>query len=94
LARDGGGGLGRLSRSAARRTRRGGLLARNYGEAAALDVYGPAIGGPKAISGHNSYFLWEPRGATGAVVIALAADRGCFRNLYDDVRALGRIDNA
>lgn len=34
----------------------------NYGEAAALDVYGAPYGLPPALSGHNQYYLWGPRG--------------------------------
>lgn len=34
----------------------------NYGEAAALDVYGGAYGLPPALSGHNQYYFWGPRG--------------------------------
>lgn len=34
----------------------------NYGEAAALDVYGGAFGLPPALTGHNQYFLWGLRG--------------------------------
>jgi MFS family permease len=34
----------------------------NYGEAAALDVYGGAWGLPPALSGHNQYYLWGLRG--------------------------------
>jgi 4-amino-4-deoxy-L-arabinose transferase-like glycosyltransferase len=34
----------------------------NYGEAAALDIYGAAYGLPPALSGHNQYFLWGLRG--------------------------------
>ncbi len=37
------------------------ILAGNYGEAGAIDYYGPALGLPKAISGHNNYYLWGPR---------------------------------
>jgi 4-amino-4-deoxy-L-arabinose transferase-like glycosyltransferase len=33
-----------------------GILAGNYGEAGAIDLYGPAYGLPKAISGVNSYW--------------------------------------
>ena len=50
---------------------RAAILAGNYGEAAAVDFFGPRYGLPKAISGHNNYWLWGPRGATGAVVIAV-----------------------
>ncbi len=34
----------------------------NYGEAAALDIYGQPYGLPPALSGHNQYFLWALRG--------------------------------
>ncbi len=47
------------------------ILASNYGEAAAIDFYGPALGLPKAISGHNSYFIWGPQGCTGKVIITI-----------------------
>ena len=63
------------------------FFARNYGEAAALDVYAPAPGGPPAISGHNSYFLWAPRGASGEAVITLGCDGAAFGRFYQDVRA-------
>jgi hypothetical protein len=70
------------------------FFAPNYGEAAALDIHGPALGGPPAISGHNSYFLWGPRGASGEVVITLGRDAAGFGRLYEDIRAVGRIDSA
>ena len=70
------------------------FFAPNYGEAAALDIYGPALGGPPAISGHNSYYLWGPKGASGAVVITLAVDSSRFARFYDDVRAVGRVESA
>ncbi len=38
----------------------------NYGEAAAIDVFGRRLGLPPAISGHNNYYLWGPRGHAGA----------------------------
>jgi hypothetical protein len=34
-----------------------GILTGNYGEAGAIDLYGPSLGLPKAISGVNSYWL-------------------------------------
>jgi len=70
------------------------FFAPNYGEAAALDIYGPALGGPPAISAHNSYFLWGPRGASGDVVITLGREDARFDRFYDDVRAVGRADSA
>jgi hypothetical protein len=69
------------------------FFASNYGEAAALDIYGPALGGPPVISAHNSYFLWGPRGASGEVVITLGRDAARFDPFYGDVRAVGRTDS-
>lgn len=41
---------------------RTGIKLENYGEAAALDIYGPAYNLPPALSGHNQYYLWGLRG--------------------------------
>lgn len=46
----------------------------NYGEAGAIDFYGPKYGLPPAISGHQNYFLWGPRGYTGESVILVDDD--------------------
>jgi hypothetical protein len=69
------------------------FFAPNYGEAAALDIYGPALGGPPAISAHNSYYLWGPRGASGEVLITLGGDAAGHGRYYGDVRAVGHIDS-
>jgi hypothetical protein len=37
-------------------------LVDNYGEAAALDIYGAPYALPPALSGHNQYYLWGERG--------------------------------
>jgi hypothetical protein len=47
------------------------ILCQNYGQAAAIDFFGKQYGLPKAISGHQSYFLWGPRNYTGEIVIAV-----------------------
>ena len=36
------------------------IYARNYGEAAAVDFFGPRYGLPRASSGHNNYWYWGP----------------------------------
>jgi 4-amino-4-deoxy-L-arabinose transferase-like glycosyltransferase len=46
----------------------------NYGQAGAIDFYGPKYGLPPAISGHQNYFLWGPRGYTGESVILIEHD--------------------
>jgi hypothetical protein len=50
------------------------FFGRNYGDAAAIDVYGPALRGPSAISGHNNYYLWGPRSFDGSVTIVVGGD--------------------
>jgi Dolichyl-phosphate-mannose-protein mannosyltransferase len=69
------------------------FFGRNYGEAAALEIYGPALHGPPAISAHNNYFLWGPQGFDGSVVIMLGAEGSKLAAQYGDVRNVGRIES-
>ena len=48
------------------------VFARNYGEAGAIDFFGPKYGLPKAIGKHQNYFLWGPRDYTGECVITMS----------------------
>jgi hypothetical protein len=41
--------------------KRAAILASNYGQTAAIDVYGSADGLPRALNGHNQYWLWGPQ---------------------------------
>jgi hypothetical protein len=50
---------------------RAAIYGSNYGQAGAVDFFGRQYGLPRAISGHQNYFLWGPRGATGEVVITI-----------------------
>lgn len=43
----------------------------NYGEAGAIDFFGPKYGLPSAISGHQNNFFWGPRNCTGKILILL-----------------------
>jgi hypothetical protein len=61
------------------------IFAQNYGQAGAIDVLGAPLGLPRAISGHNSYYLWGPRGCTGEVVIALGGDRHGYEEVFASV---------
>ena len=51
------------------------VYGQNYGEAGAIDAFGPELGLPKAISQHNSYWMWGPGACTGAVVLIIGGDR-------------------
>ena len=61
------------------------IIGNNYGEAGAIDFFGRTYNLPKAISGHNNYWLWGPRNATGAVVIRLGGTLEGMRESYGDV---------
>ncbi|MDQ3799869.1 MAG: glycosyltransferase family 39 protein [Acidobacteriota bacterium] len=52
-----------------------GIFASNYGEAGAIDFFGTEYGLPKAVSPHQSYYLWGPREYTGELLIVLGSDR-------------------
>jgi hypothetical protein len=67
------------------------ILAGNYGEAGAIDHYGPALGLPAAISGHNSYYYWGPRAYTGACVILFGERADELKDLFSDVQFVGTI---
>lgn len=67
------------------------ILGGNYGEAGAIDYYGPALGLPKAIGGHNSYFYWGPRGYSGACVIVFGERSGEFAKLFGEVERVRTI---
>jgi 4-amino-4-deoxy-L-arabinose transferase-like glycosyltransferase len=51
--------------------RRTAIFANNYGEAGAIDFFGPRYGLPKAIGGHQNYWIWGPREYTGESLIVL-----------------------
>ena len=51
-----------------------GILTDNYGEASAVNLFGPRYGLPVAISGHQSYWLWGPHGYTGQEMILITGD--------------------
>jgi hypothetical protein len=66
----------------------------NYGDAAAIDFFGPRYGLPKAISGHQSYFFWGPRGYHRVDIINLGSrDDETLRRECDSVRVVGRADH-
>src|SRR5580704_14564794 len=59
-----------------------GILAGTYGDAGAIDFFGPRYGLPKSISPHQNYYYWGPRQYTGEMLILLHynladAQRGC-----------------
>ena len=63
----------------------------NYGESAAIDVFGPRLGLPPAIGGHNNYYIWGPRGHDGSVVIIIGGSLEHYAELFNSTEIAGRI---
>jgi hypothetical protein len=67
------------------------ILTENYGEAGAIDLYGPAYHLPHAISGHNTYYLWGPGNCTGAVIITIGYPQNVLQTAFASVTQAGLI---
>jgi 4-amino-4-deoxy-L-arabinose transferase-like glycosyltransferase len=61
------------------------VVARNYGEASAIDYFRSTLGLPQAISGHNQYGLWGPGAMNGQVAVAIGFTERQLRQFYDEV---------
>ena len=61
------------------------VFGQNYGQAGAIDFYGPALGLPSAVSGHNSYWLWGPGDCSGEVLIVIGGDREDHEQSFEQV---------
>jgi hypothetical protein len=61
------------------------IYGQNYGEAGAVDFFGWRYGLPKAIAGHNNYWLWGPGERSGKVLIIIGGDREDHLQAYEDV---------
>jgi hypothetical protein len=61
------------------------IVCGNYGEAGAIDFFGRRHGLPPAISGHNNYWLWGPRNATGSVAIVVGGGKEALERVYASV---------
>jgi len=61
------------------------IAAYNYGEAGAIDYFGPVYGLPRAISGHNHYGLWGPGQNSAEVVVAIGYREGFLHQFFGEV---------
>jgi Dolichyl-phosphate-mannose-protein mannosyltransferase len=69
------------------------ILTGNYGEAGAIDRYGPDLGLPGAYSGHNAYSDWGPPPEGAAPVIAIGLNPADRVEHLRDCQPAARIDN-
>ncbi|MCW2542226.1 MAG: hypothetical protein JWN95_3951 [Frankiales bacterium] len=70
------------------------ILTGNYGEAGAIDRYGPALGLPPAYSGHNAFGDWGPPADQSGPVIAVGISASIAARYLSDCRVAARIDNS
>ncbi|HEX6732675.1 MAG TPA: glycosyltransferase family 39 protein [Pyrinomonadaceae bacterium] len=66
------------------------IFANSYGQAGAIDFFGPRYGLPKSISNHQNYWYWGPRNYEGDIVIVLGSDGRGDREHFRSVEAVGR----
>jgi Dolichyl-phosphate-mannose-protein mannosyltransferase len=66
-----------------------GIFAQDYGQAGAIDFLGGEYGLPKSLSGHQTWFLWGPRGYSGNCIIVLDDSRERLEELWDRVEYVG-----
>jgi len=66
-----------------------GIFAQDYGQAGAIDWYGPSYGLPPSLSGHQAWFLWGPRGYSGNCLIVLGDSRARLEERFQDVEFVG-----
>ncbi len=59
------------------------VFGENYGQAGAIDFFGPAYGLPPALATHNNYFLWGPRGCTGELMIVIGGERETLEREFE-----------
>jgi len=69
------------------------VFGQNYGQAGAIDLFGGRYGLPKAISGHQSYWLWGPHGYTGESMIVMDDRREVLERMYAVVEKIGRAEH-
>ncbi len=70
-----------------------GILASNYGEAGAVNLYGPAYGLPEAISGIDSYWLWGYGDPPPETLIVIGFDHRYAYSLFESCTLAGLTPN-
>jgi len=69
------------------------IFAHSFAAAGAIDLMGPRFGLPKAISGHQTYWLWGPRNYTGQTMIIVGATPDEVHRWFDQVTVIAEPHN-
>jgi Dolichyl-phosphate-mannose-protein mannosyltransferase len=70
------------------------ILTSNYGEAGAVDRYGPALGLPQAYSGQNAFGDWGPPPDRSGPVIAIGFRPASIETHLNGCRVAAHVENA
>lgn len=68
------------------------ILASNYGEAGALDLFGRGL--PPVVSAHLTYYYWAPARMAPSTVMVVGYSRAYLATLFGDVQQAGTITNS
>ena len=68
------------------------ILASNYGEAGALDLYGRGL--PTVVSAHLTYYYWAPAHMTPSTVIVVGYPRQYLATFFGDIQQAATITNS
>ncbi|MGO8960397.1 MAG: hypothetical protein ACLQFR_23950, partial [Streptosporangiaceae bacterium] len=69
------------------------ILAGNYGEAGAIERYGPQFGLPPVFSGDNNFWLWGPPPAADTAAIAVNVDPRLLHREFRHVKQVATFWN-
>jgi hypothetical protein len=69
------------------------IFGNDFAAAGAIDLLGPKYGLPKAISGHQTYWLWGPRNYSGQTVILLGSTEERARREFREVNVITELHN-
>jgi hypothetical protein len=61
------------------------IISTNYGEAGALELYGPELGLPRVFATHKSFHSWGPPPDSTRIFIAVFVDRHDLERMFDSV---------
>ncbi len=67
------------------------IFAGNFGEAGAIDFYGPALGLPPATAIHQNYYFWGPPAKSSQVVIVFGVNLDTLQHFFGEINHAATI---
>lgn len=69
------------------------IVTANYGEAGAIERYGPAYGLPLPYSGHNGFASWRQPSGTAAPIVVVGYEREQVERFFSSCQQRATLDN-